>query len=149
MMMLQAIVIADQHYESHVRSTDFISQYIFPGGSLPSVSVLTSTAAKAAGMRILRLHDFAPHYAETLRRWREQFYANVSNIREQGFDERFIRMWEYYLCYCEAAFDERRVNLVQMLFAQRGCRHDSICQTHESKRVGLRDANRFEPQVVQ
>ena len=125
-MVLQGIVIADEFYESHIRSTDFISQYIFPGGSLPSISTLVSTAAGSGGMRTLELLDIAPHYAETLRRWRTEFYRHLDQIRALGFDDQFIRMWEYYLCYCEAAFEERRVNVVQIHFAKRGCKSDRL-----------------------
>ncbi len=118
-MLLQAIVIADEQYQKHIRSVDFISQYIFPGGSLPAISVLVREAAAAGGMRLLRLDDFAWHYAETLRRWRTNFDRCHTEVRELGFDERFIRMWQYYLSYCEAAFEERQVNVAQMLFAKR------------------------------
>lgn len=123
-MLLQAIVIADECYQQHIRSVDFISQYIFPGGSLPALSVLTGVAAQAAGMRVLAIHDFAPHYAETLRRWRANFEGRLGRVRQLGFDERFIRLWRYYLCYCEAAFEERQVNVVQMMLAKRGSRVD-------------------------
>lgn len=125
-MLLQAIVISDERYEQHIRTVDFISQYIFPGGSLPAISVLTRVAAESAGLRLVALNDFAPHYAETLRRWRANFERRLDHVRQLGFDERFIRMWRYYLCYCEAAFEERQVNLVQMLLAKRDCRIDNL-----------------------
>ena len=73
-----------------------------------------------------RLDEFGAHYAETLRRWRANFEEQLDHVRGLGFDERFIRMWRYYLCYCEAAFMERQINLVQMLFAQRGCPVDPL-----------------------
>ena len=125
-MLVQAIVIADQRYEQHIRTVDFISQYIFPGGSLPAISVLTQVAAQAAGLRVARLDEFGAHYAETLRRWRANFEDQLDHVRGLGFDERFIRMWRYYLCYCEAAFMERQIHLVQMLFAQRDCPVDPL-----------------------
>lgn len=146
MMMMQAIVIADQHYERHIRSADFISQYIFPGGSLPSISALVNSAAAAAGMRCLCLDDFAPHYAETLRRWRGQFYRNIDQIRALGFDERFIRMWEYYLCYCEAAFDERRTNLVQLMLAKRECEHNGLPVADYEESIDSNLTHHFRPQ---
>ena len=128
-MLLQSIVIADQRYEFHRKSVDFISKYIFPGGALPSIAKLTELAAKQGGFRMLRLTDIAPHYAETLRRWRYKFTEQLSAVRGLGFDERFIRMWMYYLCYCEAAFDERQINCVQMLLAKNKCHFDPIACT--------------------
>ena len=103
-MLIQAIVISDAKYDDYLRSVDFIREYIFPGGCLPSISALTQSASAAGNLRLVQLHDFAPHYAETLRRWRARFYENREQIAALGFDERFLRMWEYYLCYCEAAF---------------------------------------------
>jgi cyclopropane-fatty-acyl-phospholipid synthase len=93
---------------------------------LPSISTIVQTAADSGRMRLLHLEDLAPHYAETLRRWRDSFFANLDQVRQLGFDDRFIRMWEYYLCYCEAVFEERQVNNVQVLLAKRGCRRDPL-----------------------
>lgn len=131
-MLLQSIVIADERYEFHRRSVDFISKYIFPGGALPSIAKLTELAAKHGGFRMLQLTDIAPHYAETLRRWRENFVQQLPSVRKLGFDERFIRMWQYYLCYCEAAFDERQINCVQMLLAKRSCHFDPVTSSNYS-----------------
>ena len=128
LMMMQAIVIADHRYESHLRNVDFIGKYIFPGGSLPSISCLTLHASESAGMRMLELVDITPHYAETLRRWRDNFMKNLPAIREQGYDSKFIRMWEYYLCYCEAGFEERQINTVQVMFAKPACTVDPVTQ---------------------
>lgn len=125
-MMMQAIVIADHRYESHIRNVDFISQYIFPGGSLPSVSKLTSTASASAGMRMVELVDITPHYAETLRRWRGNFMKQLPAVRALGYDSKFIRMWHYYLCYCEAGFEERQINTVQMMFSKQDCKLDPL-----------------------
>ena len=113
-----AIVMADDKYDDYVRNVDFIRAYIFPGGCLPSVSALTSEASKS-GLQLTRMEEFGPHYAETLRRWRCRFDENHAAIRALGFDERFMRMWDYYLRYCEAAFDEHQVGLVQMVFEHR------------------------------
>ena len=118
LMFLQGIVIADHCYETHIRSVDFINRYIFPGGCLPSVTALMQSVARSTDMRCLYLEDFAPHYAETLRHWRRAFLNRLDDVRALHFDDRFIRMWEYYLCYCEAVFEERRVNVVQMLLAK-------------------------------
>jgi cyclopropane-fatty-acyl-phospholipid synthase len=124
LLLLQAITIVDQRYQQHLRSVDFICKYIFPGGSLPSISRLVQCAADAASMRLVQLNDYAPHYAETLRRWRQRFHQQLEQVRALGYDERFIRMWDYYLAYCEAGFDERQINLVHLLLAHRQCRLD-------------------------
>ncbi len=133
LMLLQAIVIEDCKYRSYLRSTDFIRHYIFPGGCLPSVGTLIAAASRAARMRPLLLEDLAPHYAETLRRWRHAFHARLSDIDRLGFDDRFVRMWDYYLAYCEAAFRERQVNDVQLLLAKNECRFDALTQVARSK----------------
>ncbi|MGE0755919.1 MAG: class I SAM-dependent methyltransferase [Pirellulaceae bacterium] len=125
-MLLQAIVIQDARYERHVRSVDFMRKYIFPGGCLPSISRLTHTASAAADMRLVHLEDFSAHYAQTLRCWRSNFHRNLAAIRALGYDDRFLRMWDYYLAYCEAAFEERQVNLVQMLLAKREYRPEAL-----------------------
>jgi len=124
LLLLQAITIVDQRYRQHLSSVDFICKYIFPGGSLPSISRLVQCAADSASMRLVELNDYAPHYAETLRRWRQRFHQQIEEVRALGYDERFIRMWDYYLAYCEAGFDERQINLVHMLWAHRHCRLD-------------------------
>ncbi|MCH2182632.1 MAG: cyclopropane-fatty-acyl-phospholipid synthase family protein [Mariniblastus sp.] len=116
-MLIQAITIVDHRYEYHRRSVDFIKQFIFPGGCLPSTTALMNSMAKNTRMRLVCLDDFASHYARTLACWRERFLLEQESIRELGFDSRFIRLWEYYLAYCEAAFLERQVNVAQMLFA--------------------------------
>lgn len=128
LLLLQAITIVDQRYEKHLRNVDFICKYIFPGGSLPCISRLVGSAAGAAEMRLIQLHDYAADYAETLRRWRRRFWQHAEAIRQLGYDQRFMRMWDYYLAYCEAAFDERQINLVHVLFAQRGNRQRSAAR---------------------
>lgn len=117
-MLIQAITIADQHYEYSKRNVDFIQRYIFPGGALPSVTALTTTATKLTSLRMTALEDITEHYAMTLREWREKFYANVDAITELGYDNRFLRMWEYYLCYCEGGFEERSIGCVQAEFTK-------------------------------
>lgn len=123
-MLLQSIVIIDQAYKEHKRSVDFIRKYIFPGGCLPSVGALIQAMGNSTDMRLLHLEDISPHYIRTLRAWRERFLARLDDVRELGFPETFIRMWDYYLCYCEATFTERHVNDVQMLLAKPLCRVD-------------------------
>lgn len=117
-MLIQAITIADQRYEEYRKSIDFIQRYIFPGSGLPSSAVMTDCVARKTDMRLLGLEDIGLHYATTLQRWRENFFAHIEQVREQGFSSTFIRMWEFYLCYCEGAFLERAISDVQILFAK-------------------------------
>jgi cyclopropane-fatty-acyl-phospholipid synthase len=109
---IQSITIRDDLFERYVRSTDFIQQYIFPGGLLPSVLEF-SRAAERAGLVVERTCAFGRDYAETLRRWRASFMAQDTAVRALGFDTRFIRTWEFYLAYCEAAFDAGSTDVVQ------------------------------------
>ena len=124
MLLLQSIVIKDQRYKDHLQSVDFIRKYIFPGGCLPSVSVLLQTMTHETDMRLLQMEDIAPHYVQTLRCWRQAFHQNLDEVFELGYSPSFVRMWDYYLCYCTAAFEERQCNNVQMLFAKPACRLD-------------------------
>jgi len=117
-MLIQAITIADQRYEEYRKSIDFIQRYIFPGSGLPSSAVMTDCVARKTDMRLLGLEDIGLHYATTLQRWRENFFARIEQVRQQGFSSTFIRMWEFYLCYCEGAFLERAISDVQILFAK-------------------------------
>nr|WP_315232290.1 cyclopropane-fatty-acyl-phospholipid synthase family protein [uncultured Albidiferax sp.] len=109
---IQSIVIDDSLFERYITSTDFIQQYIFPGGCLPCPREFRREAA-AAGLEVVDEFAFGPDYAETLRRWRDKFLAARSQVLQLGFDERFMRLWEFYLAYCEAAFDKGNINLVQ------------------------------------
>jgi len=117
-MLLQAITIADQRYERARRSVDFIQRYIFPGSCIPSVAALTASIARAGDLRLFHLDDIGPHYATTLAHWRQNFRANLPRIRALGYDETFVRMWEYYLCYSEGGFAERVLGDVQMLLVK-------------------------------
>jgi len=109
---IQAIVIRDDLFDRYVRSADFIQRYVFPGGMLPTTA-LFERHARAAGLRVVERFAFGPDYAETLRRWRHAFLARLDEVRGQGFDERFVRLWEFYLAYCEAAFDTGNTDVVQ------------------------------------
>jgi len=126
MMALQAITITDQKYEAHKRDVDFIKRYIFPGSTLTSVTALCQAATRATDLRLFHLEDITPHYARTLREWRKRFFSNLEKVRALGYPEQFIRMWEYYLCYCEGAFTERYIGDVQALFVKPGCRQEPI-----------------------
>ncbi len=118
LMALQAITITDQRYEQAKKSVDFIQRYIFPGGCLPSVGVIAEQTANHTDMNIVSLTDMTRDYALTLERWRESFTENLDHIRALGFDERFIRMWMYYLCYCEGGFRERVIGVYQVVSAK-------------------------------
>ncbi len=117
-MALQAITIADHVFEKHKKEVDFIKRYIFPGSCIPSVTAIGDAVAAATDLRLVHLEDITPHYARTLRTWRERFFENIKQVRALGYSETFIRMWEFYLCYCEAGFEERYLGDVQMFFAK-------------------------------
>ena len=118
LMALQAIIISDQAYKAQLRNPDFIKRYIFPGSFIPSISAIIHSVAKATDMRLFNLEDITPHYARTLRTWRQRFFANIDAVKMLGFGESFIRLWDYYFCYCEGAFLERYIGDVQMVFAK-------------------------------
>lgn len=126
LMLIQAITVPDRRYESHVRSVDFIKRYIFPGGCLPSVERMMRAVKSGTDLRLSHLEDITPHYARTLRRWRERLLANVERIRSLGYPQRFVRMFEFYFAYCEGAFEERWVGDVQLLFAKPECRDEIV-----------------------
>jgi cyclopropane-fatty-acyl-phospholipid synthase len=125
-VLLQAITISDQHHEAHRGSVDFIKEYIFPGSSIPSVTSMLDSATRATDLRLFHMEDLTPHYARTLRTWRERFLENAGEARRLRFDEPFLRMWEYYLAYCEGAFEERYLGSVQMLLTKPGARPSPI-----------------------
>jgi cyclopropane-fatty-acyl-phospholipid synthase len=132
MMALQAITIIDQAYEAQIKSVDFIRRYIFPGGFIPSVTAIASSLTKVTDLRLFHLEDITPHYSRTLLIWRERFLAHLDAVRKLGYPETFIRMWEYYLCYCEGAFRERYIGSVQMVLTKPGSRPSYIIPTPAS-----------------
>jgi cyclopropane-fatty-acyl-phospholipid synthase len=115
---VQSIVIDDALFERYIASTDFIQQYIFPGGCLPCPREFRAQA-HAAGLVVVDEFAFGTDYAETLRRWRDSFLAAKSQVLQLGFDERFIRIWEFYLAYCEAAFEMANIDVVQYTLQKR------------------------------
>ncbi len=117
-MLLQSILIPDERFDRYRRSIDFINRYIFPGGFLPCFSAIGKSLRRVTDLRLVHLEDFAHHYARTLACWRGNFLANIDQVRQLGFDERFIRTWHYYLCYCEAGFAERRIGVSQIMLAK-------------------------------
>tara|TARA_B100000686_G_scaffold168123_1_gene175563 strand:+ start:7690 stop:8991 length:1302 start_codon:yes stop_codon:yes gene_type:complete len=126
LMLLQGIIITDHLYEDAKRFADFIKTYIFPGSCIPSITALCGAAAKSTDMRLLHLEDITSHYVKTLNHWRIRFMDNIHQVRDQGFSEVFIRLWEFYFCYCEAGFLERQIGDVQMIFTKPLCRIDPI-----------------------
>jgi len=116
---IQSIVIDDALFDRYVKSTDFIQQYIFPGGCLPSPSEFRRQA-RLAGLEVVDELKFGPDYAETLRRWRHDFLAHEAQVLTLGFDTAFIRTWEFYLAYCEAAFDEANTDVIQFTLKKPG-----------------------------
>jgi cyclopropane-fatty-acyl-phospholipid synthase len=115
---IQSIVIDDSLFDRYVNSTDFIQQYIFPGGCLPCPREFRRQA-EAAGLEVVEELSFGHDYAETLKRWREAFMARRTEVLQQGFDERFNLIWEFYLAYCEAAFSEENIDVVQYTLRKR------------------------------
>lgn len=118
MMLLQAITIADHQYESAKRSVDFIQRHIFPGSCIPSIAAISHSLAQATDMRLFHLEDIGPHYVTTLRAWRDNLFKNRAQIRALGHSDELIRLWEFYLCYCEGGFAERAIGNVQMLLTK-------------------------------
>ena len=125
-MLLQAITIADQRYDQYKAGVDFIKRYIFPGGCLTSVTEMSRTMTGHTDMRVIHLEDIGPHYAATLRHWRNRFFARIDEVRELGYSDAFIRMWQFYLSYCESAFIERAIGNVQMLVMRPAARRERI-----------------------
>jgi cyclopropane-fatty-acyl-phospholipid synthase len=115
---VQSIVIDDALFDRYVNSTDFIQQYIFPGGCLPCPREFRAQA-QAAGLEVVDEYAFGQDYAETLKRWRDAFLAHRAQVLQEGFDERFMRIWEFYLAYCEAAFTENNIDVVQYTLQKR------------------------------
>jgi cyclopropane-fatty-acyl-phospholipid synthase len=129
-MLLQAITIRDQFYDRARRSVDFIKRFIFPGSFIPSMKALADSIARATDLKVFHVEDIGPHYARTLRLWRERLLARRAEIRAQGYPESFVRMWEYYLCYCEGGFEERQLGDVQMLLTKPRSRRPAIATVH-------------------
>ena len=116
--LIQAITIADQRYESAKTSVDFIQRYIFPGSCIPSNTAMLDSVTKVSDLRLFDLEDIGPHYATTLKVWRDNFFTNIQGVRKLGYSEEFIKMWEFYLCYCEGGFAERALGDVHLLLAK-------------------------------
>lgn len=116
--LIQAITIVDQRFESAKNSVDFIQRYIFPGSNIPSITALLASATKVSDLRLLDCEDIGPHYATTLAAWRVNFFNKINDVRALGYSEEFIKMWEFYLCYCEGGFAERALGDAHLLLAK-------------------------------
>jgi len=117
-LLLQAITIAEPFYEEARRNVDFIQRYIFPGGALPSVTALCEGAGAVDDLRVVHLEDLGLHYALTLGHWRRRLHEHWQTLRADGQSQAFLRMWEFYLSYCEGGFLERSIGLAQVLFTK-------------------------------
>jgi len=118
LMLLQAITMPEQRYDYARRSVDFIQRYIFPGGSLPSQEAMITSMKENTDMLMVGMQEIGEDYARTLQIWHERFHDRLDEVRDLGFDEHFIRMWNYYLCYCQGGFEERIIGTSQILFAK-------------------------------
>ncbi|MFZ6694460.1 class I SAM-dependent methyltransferase [Stenotrophomonas acidaminiphila] len=120
--LVQAITIEDHRYAQALKSVDFIKRHVFPGCFIPSISAMLASKTRSSDLALIALEDFGLSYARTLQAWRERFLAQLPAVRAQGFDERFIRLWEFYLAYCEGGFRERSIGVAHLLLAKPGWR---------------------------
>lgn len=120
--LLQVITMNDQEYDRAVKETDFIKKYIFPGSFIPSLHRISQEIKKSTDLRMYHLDEMSDDYALTLRQWRERFFANKADIKKLGFDEEFIRLWDYYFCYCIGGFTERAIGSAQVVYGKPGFR---------------------------
>jgi cyclopropane-fatty-acyl-phospholipid synthase len=123
-MLLQAILIDDRRQASHRRRPDFIMRHIFPGACLPSQQTIARSIARATDLTVRHLHDLTPHYSRTLRAWRRRLLRNRTRVAAHGYPDRLVRLWDFYLAYCEAGFEERYIGDAQYLLARPGARLD-------------------------
>jgi cyclopropane-fatty-acyl-phospholipid synthase len=114
--LIQAITIPDQRYDFYRQETDFIKRYIFPGGHLPSLGVIQKCLGQNTNMQLTDLEDIGYDYALTIREWNKRLQSNLCQLKALGYDDNFIRMWEFYFCYCEAGFLEKSISTVQLTF---------------------------------
>jgi cyclopropane-fatty-acyl-phospholipid synthase len=117
-MLLQSITVSDQYFPRYHGSADWIEKYIFPGGELASVGEILRSIARASTLSMYHAENFGTHYARTLHEWRDRFHQSLGQVAALGFDARFVRMWDLYLAYCEAAFLERHAGLFQLMLAK-------------------------------
>jgi len=125
-MLLQAITIADQKYQQYIRSVDFIQKHIFPGGCLPSNRRMIELISEKTDMVVRNIEDFGLDYAKTLYDWRSRFNNSFPSLKKYGYDEKFRRLWEFYLCYCEGGFRERSISVVHLVATKPNNRQFSL-----------------------
>ncbi|WP_182656478.1 SAM-dependent methyltransferase [Stenotrophomonas lacuserhaii] len=128
--LLQAITIEDERYQQARRSVDYIKRFVFPGSFIPSLNAMLAAKTRSSDLQLIGQMDFGHSYALTLRAWRERFLAQLPAVRAQGFDEDFIRLWEFYLAYCEGGFLERSIGVSQLLLARPGYRPPPLAGAH-------------------
>jgi len=134
--LLQAITIEDHRYAQALNAVDFIKRHVFPGSFIPSINALLAAKTRSSDLALVQLEDFGESYARTLQAWRERFMTHLPQVRAQGFDEHFIRMWEFYLAYCEGGFRERSIGVAHLLLAKPGNRRLALLPEIEpAKRV--------------
>jgi cyclopropane-fatty-acyl-phospholipid synthase len=137
--LIQAITIEDHRYEQALNSVDFIKRHVFPGSFIPSIAAMVAAKGRASDLALIQLEDFGLSYARTLEAWRLRFHAELPQVRGQGYDERFIAMWEFYLAYCEGGFRERSIGVAQLLMAKPGHRAPTpmpeLCPEPATRRV--------------
>jgi cyclopropane-fatty-acyl-phospholipid synthase len=121
-MLIQAIIIKDQLYRSYLKNVDFIQRHIFPGGCLPATHHLLQVLTEHTGMAVRKLTDFGFDYAKTLHLWRLRFISASGTLSRLGYDRRFRRLWEFYLCYCEGGFLERSISVIHLVATMPGNR---------------------------
>ncbi|NOT44189.1 MAG: class I SAM-dependent methyltransferase [Acidobacteria bacterium] len=136
-MLLQGIVLPEHRYGPYLTGADFIQRYVFPGSALTSVGAMSAAIGRATDFRMVQMEDLSSHYARTLHLWRRRFLSRLEEVRHLGYDERFIRTWDYYLAYCEAGFSEACTGVVQVLLARPGCPVDAVADVGPAGAVPL------------
>lgn len=125
--LLQAIIMPEQRFAAYLRSVDYIQHYVFPGSALTSIGAMAGSVGRTTDFNFCHVEDLSAHYARTLQLWRARFLARLDDVRALGgYDERFIRLWDYYLAYCEAGFAERCTGVVQVLLTKHACRRETV-----------------------
>jgi cyclopropane-fatty-acyl-phospholipid synthase len=134
--LVQAITIEDHRYAQALKSVDYVKRHVFPGSFIPSINALLASKTRASDLALTQMEDFGHSYALTLKAWRERFMAQLPKVRALGFDERFIRHWEFYLAYCEGGFRERATGVAQLLLAKPGNRRAALLpEIERSERI--------------
>jgi cyclopropane-fatty-acyl-phospholipid synthase len=125
-MLLQAITLRDQHYAQALKGVDFIQRFVFPGSCIPSTSAMLERTARVTDLALFHLEDLGPHYVRTLAEWRRRFFSRLDDVKAQGFSDEFVRLWDFYLCYCQGGFEERSISVAQLLFTKPLCRRAAL-----------------------